>query len=113
MMTLPLPAAAALAVVLAALPLSGANAQLRPDPTQRPEQAPMTAPNNPNAAPPERIAPPADAVEDSGGSGTLSDRLARSHGTLKPPRDVDPGMTATPPDSGSSMPVIPPPGGAK
>ncbi len=90
----------------------GAAAQPRPDPTQRPEPAPQSAPGNPQAAPPERIAPPAVAPEDSGGSGVpLSDRLEQSHGTIKPPANVDPGMAATPPDTGPrSMPVIPPPG---
>ncbi len=104
--------AGTLALLLAALPLGVAVAQPRPDPAQRPEPAPQTAPNNPNAAPPERVAPPARAPEDSGGSGTnLSDRLSRSQGTIKPPSDVDPGMTAAPPDTGrGSMRVIPPPG---
>ena len=107
-------ATTALALLLAAWPISSAGAQTRPDPTQRPEPAPQSAPNNPNAAPPERIAPPVGSVEDSGGSGSLSDRLSRSHGTLTPPKDVDPGMMAKPPNTGaSSMPVIPPPGGAK
>jgi hypothetical protein len=107
-------AMAVLAVLLGAVPLSGAGAQIRPDPTHRPEPAPQSAPNNPNAAPPERVAPPLGSVEDSGSSGSLSDRLSRSHGTIAPPKDIDPGITATPPDVGAhSMPVIPPPGGAK
>jgi hypothetical protein len=39
----------------------------------------------------------------------LGDRLAQSKGVICPP-DVDPGMKVPPPDSGSKMPVIPPPG---
>jgi hypothetical protein len=104
--------AALLALVLAATQPTGAGAQPRPDPTQKPEPAPQSAPGNPQAAPPERIAPPAATPEDSGGSGApLSDRLSRSQGTIKPPANVDPGMAAVPPDPGPrSMPVIPPPG---
>jgi len=107
-------AMAVIGVLVGAWPLSGAGAEVRPDPTQRPVPAPQSAPNNPNAAPPERVAPPLGSVEDSGSSGSLSDRLSRSHGTIRPPKDIDPGITATPPDAGThSMPVIPPPGGAK
>jgi hypothetical protein len=42
---------------------------------------------------------------------SLSERLNRSDGVVRPP-DVDPDMHVTPadPGSGSSMPVIPPPG---
>jgi hypothetical protein len=97
-----------LAAALSAAPLAGALAQARPDPAQRPEQAPQTAPGNLNAAPPEKIAPAPNAREDSGDSGNA---LSRSNGTITPPRDIDPGMTARPPDTGAhSMPVLPPPG---
>ena len=43
---------------------------------------------------------------------TLSERLDRSGGVIKPPAGVDPGMHVAPkdPNAGSSMPVIPPPG---
>jgi hypothetical protein len=99
--------AALLALALAALPLAGASAQIA-----RPEPAPLSAPDNPNAAPPEKVAPPLGAREDSGGSGiSTSDRLSRSKGVIKPPSDVDPGMAAPAPDTGAhSMPVLPPPG---
>ena len=102
--------AATLATLLA-LPAI-ALAQPRPDPTQRPEPAPQTAPDNPSAAPPEKIAPPADARESSGSAGEpLGDRLSRSQGVIKPPTGVDPGMATPAPDPGPrSMPVIPPPG---
>jgi hypothetical protein len=94
---------AALATVLFSLsPLAANGAELRPDPAQRPEPAPQSAPNNPNPVPAERIAPPA---------GLPSDQLARSGGIIKPPADIDPGIATPPPDPGPrSMPVIPPPG---
>jgi hypothetical protein len=43
---------------------------------------------------------------------TLSERLDRSGGVIKPPAGVDPGMHVAPkdPNAGSTMPVIPPPG---
>ena len=69
---------------------------------------PLTTPSSPTAPPPEKIAPPATG---GASSGSLSDRLAETHGTVKPPA-VDPGMTVHPPAQGShgAMPVIPPPG---
>jgi hypothetical protein len=42
--------------------------------------------------------------------GNLSNELNRSGGVITPPADVDPEMKQTPPPSGSTMPVIPPPG---
>ena len=94
--------AALAAVLLSITPMAAGAAETRPDPAQRPEPAPQTAPNNPNAAPAERIAPPA---------GSPSDQLARSRGTITPPADVDPGMAQKPPDQGTErMPVIKPPG---
>jgi hypothetical protein len=96
-------------LALLALPATGV-AQPRPDPAQRPEPAPTTTPPE-KIAPPEKI--PGDARESSGGSGTeaLGDRLSRTDGVIKPPSDVDPGMTTPAPDPGPrSMPVIPPPG---
>ena len=42
-------------------------------------------------------------------SGTTSSDLSRSGGVVIPPA-VDPGMKQTPPPSGATMPVIPPPG---
>ena len=43
-------------------------------------------------------------------SGTTSSDLSRSGGVVIPPAEVDPGMKQTPPPSGATMPVIPPPG---
>ncbi len=40
-----------------------------------------------------------------------SEQLDRSHGVIRPPGGVDPGMQVPPPDPGSQRtPVIPPPG---
>ena len=43
---------------------------------------------------------------------TLSERLDRSGGVIKPPANVDPQMHVAPkdPSAGQAMPVIPPPG---
>jgi hypothetical protein len=64
-----------------------------------PQQLPPTG-NDARRVPPERIEPP---------GATMSDKLSKSNGALKPP-DVDPGMAARPPSTASDMPVIPPPG---
>ena len=41
---------------------------------------------------------------------SLSDRLDRTDGVIRPPRDVDPQIQVPPPEHGSRTPVIPPPG---
>ena len=43
-------------------------------------------------------------------SGTLSSDLNRSGGVITPPTGIDPEIKQTPPPSGSTMPIIPPPG---
>ncbi len=43
-------------------------------------------------------------------SGTLSSDLSRSGGVIAPPAGIDPEIKQTPPPSGATMPVIPPPG---
>ena len=61
--------------------------------------------------PPET--PTHQTVPEASGSSSsepLGDKLDRSSGVIKPPRGIDPGLTQAPPGSGSSMPVIPPPG---
>jgi hypothetical protein len=63
--------------------------------------------------PPET--PTHQTVPEAGNSGSnapLSDKLDRSGGVIRPPGGIDPGLTQKPPASGSSMPVIPPPGTA-
>jgi hypothetical protein len=64
---------------------------------------------------PARAQTPAPATppqtEGQAPSGDLSDRLDRSHGVIRPQGNVDPGISATPPDPNpGTMPVIPPPG---
>jgi hypothetical protein len=56
------------------------------------------APKQPSAP----AAPPA--------SGSSSSELSRSGGVIQPPAGIDPEMKRTPPRSGDSMPVVPPPG---
>jgi hypothetical protein len=43
-------------------------------------------------------------------SGTLSSDLNRSGGVIAPPAGIDPEIKQTPPPTGATMPVIPPPG---
>ena len=60
------------------------------------------APPSPSTTPPEKIAPE---------SNDLSNTLSRQRGTIAPPGNVDPGMTVSPPRTGTgTTPVIPPPG---
>jgi len=41
---------------------------------------------------------------------SLSQRLERSNGVIRPPEHVDPEMHQPPPPSSDRMPVVPPPG---
>jgi hypothetical protein len=66
-------------------------------------QTPPSSPEKPPSQIPEKVAPP---LED----GTNQKKLERDNGVIRPPDNVDPGMTAKPPDTGARMPVIPPPG---
>ncbi|HEX3419257.1 MAG TPA: hypothetical protein VHT21_23080 [Stellaceae bacterium] len=43
-------------------------------------------------------------------TGTSSSDLNRSGGVITPPAGVDPEIKQTPPATGSTMPIIPPPG---
>lgn len=58
-------------------------------------------------------AQPSDPPPAAGDSGeNLSDRLNRSDGVIKPPDIERPnGIEKIPPETGSKMPVIPPPSG--
>lgn len=95
--------------MLRALSLTGLVLVATPALAQNPQ---MTSPANPTvpvappnapSTPPEKIAPP---------SGDMSGKLSQQKGTITPP-NVDPGMMVKPPaTSGSTMPVIPPPGSA-
>ncbi|MBV9202112.1 MAG: hypothetical protein JOY83_20750 [Alphaproteobacteria bacterium] len=43
-------------------------------------------------------------------SGATSSDLSRSGGVITPPSGIDPEMKQSPPPTGATMPVIPPPG---
>jgi hypothetical protein len=54
-----------------------------------------------------------DVVESDGRApvqGNLGDTLARTDGVICPPPGLDPHIRAPAPNTGSDMPVIPPPG---
>lgn len=71
---------------------------------------------DPKLPPPSEQVPEKIRPQSDGGSGgaTLSDKLEKSDGVIKPLGGVDPEIKTIPPDnSGSSMPVIKPPGDAK
>jgi hypothetical protein len=90
-------------VALAAYCLSGAMALA---------QAP--APTPPNASTPDTSTPP-DPRQDPRSTGsirpgeTLSERLDRTDGVIRPAPNIAPNNAIRPPDTGTT-PVIPPPG---
>jgi hypothetical protein len=49
-------------------------------------------------------------IQHQDGKDDLSEKLARSGGVICPPQHVDPEIKQPTPPTGSSMPVIPPPG---
>ncbi len=65
--------------------------------------AQTTMPSHPATEPPvPDSTPPAN--------GNLTDKLSKSDGTIKPPPNEDPGMTAkSPPKTNDPMPVVPAP----
>lgn len=72
-------------------------------------ESPREPPSSPPRSPPTSLPLPPDQGEGSGSS--LSERLSKSQGVIRPPQDVDPAMKADPPPTGpNSMPVVPPPG---
>jgi hypothetical protein len=75
-------------------------------PTTAQERAPGSTMQKPEADAPKQ----SPSLPSTGE--TLSERLHRSDGVIKPPSGVDPGMHVAPkdPNAGSNMPVIPPPG---
>jgi hypothetical protein len=82
-------AAAALAVVLCGSWAVGAAAQ-------RPPASQIS----------EKIEPKSPPPPEEGNK----DKFQREDGVIKPPSDIDQGMTIKPPNKGGTMPVIPPPG---
>jgi hypothetical protein len=80
-------------------------------------QTPIRPPQAPNMPPtdqvvPEKIEPNEPSDTGSVGSGsTLSEKLEASDGVIKPPRNIDPEITAPAPvPNPGTTPVIPPPG---
>jgi hypothetical protein len=77
-------------------------------------QTPIQPPRDPNMPAqkdtiPEKVVPQDPSTTGStGSSGTLSDKLEKSDGVIKPP-PTGSGMVIKPPQTGT-MPVIPPPG---
>lgn len=64
----------------------------------------------PNQTIPDKIRPSDDSAgKGAADKGTLSDRLEKSDGVIKPPGNAAPGMVVTPPDPNpGGMPVIKP-----
>jgi hypothetical protein len=74
---------------------------------QNPQPAPPTNPTVP-VAPPSAATPPPEKIAPADRG--MSKRLSLQKGTITPP-NVDPGMSVSPPaHTGSTTPVIPPPG---
>ena len=95
-----------LAAAVLAIAAPAAHAQ-NPQPAPPGDPHTSLAPPNAPTPPPEQIAPAAH--DPATAQGNLSDKLSQQQGMLHPPA-VDPGITATPPAHGETMPVIPPPG---
>jgi hypothetical protein len=88
----------ALSVMLA----TGALAQTQPRDPNMP---------NPNTVPAEKMAPDMGTTGSTGSGETLSDRLSRTDGVIKPPVTGTPDMTVPAPvPNPGTTPVIPPPG---
>ena len=69
--------------------------------------AQSTSPSPKNA--PEQNAPSQfDAQSRQQRGQTLSERLDRSDGVIRPPGNVDPKIGVAPPATGDKMPVVPP-----
>jgi hypothetical protein len=75
---------------------------------------PVFAQTTPGAPGTDQVIPEKDRTrpqDQPGNAGTLSDKLDKSDGVIKPPSDVDPGMAKQAPvPNPNSTPVIPPPG---
>jgi hypothetical protein len=72
--------------------------------------AQSSAPASPGGPPSDRAQPQDPGSTGSTCPGTsLSDRLSRCDGVIRPPSGLNPDNTIEPPDTGTT-PVIPPPG---
>ena len=90
----------------------GALAQDSSRSTQPPSMPVLPSPQN-NATIPEKIAPqePSSTGSTGGSGATLSEKLERSDGVIRPPGGVAPDMTVPAPvPNPGTTPVIPPPG---
>jgi hypothetical protein len=90
--------ALALSVALLAGAAGAQTAEKREQPSPSPPKSPPTA-------------MPLPPGQGEGSGSSMSDRLSKSQGVIRPPQEVDPTMKQeTPPTGPNSMPVIPPPG---
>lgn len=71
---------------------------------------PPVLPPQPGTGVPEKVSPPGATTQEGDVTGTLSQKLDKSEGVIKPPAGVDPEIRVQPPPTGGTMPVIPPPG---
>lgn len=69
----------------------------------------QSQPRDPNMPSPQNTVP--EKIEPSAPGATLSDKLEKTGGVIKPPTGIDPGITAPAPvPNPGTTPVIPPPG---
>jgi hypothetical protein len=75
-------------------------------------QEPLPQQQAPNMPAPQQTIPEKVKPEEPSSTGsTLSDKLERSNGVIRPPGNVDPGINAPAPvPNPGTTPVIPPPG---
>jgi hypothetical protein len=59
--------------------------------------------DQPQSQIPEKVTPPLE-------NGAKENKLQQENGVIKPPDNIDPGMSEKPPETGGRMLVIPPPG---
>lgn len=97
-------------LIAAALLAAGMSVAAAQDPNVLRQQAPnMPLPKD---VPAEKIEPgDPSATGSTGSGGTLSDKLERSEGVIRPPLTATPDMTVPAPvPNPGTTPVIPPPG---
>jgi hypothetical protein len=77
--------------------------------TQAPQNPVQPQPRDPNMPSPQNTIP--EKVDSTGSTGTLSDKLEKSEGVIRPSGNIDPGITVRPPvPNPGTTPVITPPG---
>ena len=100
------------AALIASSLATGALAQGSSQSTQPPTLPTLPSPQN-NSTIPEKIAPqePSSTGSTAGSGGTLSEKLERSDGVIRPPEGISPDMsTRAPVPNPGTTPVIRPPG---